>query len=223
MAADPSGYQERRSALNRQFLGYCLGLPALAEAIFLILAVTVSADWVIAMVLLPLFVPVMVAIGLLYRCWPTGIRMDETGITIGAIGSPSAATRRPTVNHQAWGIFTCPWSSVHDVRVVTDPGELRRIARSPKYYTFTNRFFGKRDMTYCNIGILTAPFMHAALVAEIYPSGVEGASIRPARYFNNYKNGYFSRRVPPRMSDTWIVPTRCPQALEEALKRYQLP
>jgi hypothetical protein len=75
-------------------------------------------------------------------------------------------------------------------------------------------------MTHCNVGVLTSPFMGAALVVEIIPSGVTATTIRPARFFNNFKNGYFSRLIPPRLSPTWVAPTRHPEAVQEALARF---
>jgi hypothetical protein len=52
-------------------------------AICVVLGVTVSPQCV-PFVLFGLF---LVPISLLYRNWPTGIRVDEKGISIGAIGS----------------------------------------------------------------------------------------------------------------------------------------
>ena len=49
-----------------------------------------NLQWLIAAAILPSFPPIMIVTGLLYRNWPTGIRIDDTGITIGAIrpGNP---------------------------------------------------------------------------------------------------------------------------------------
>lgn len=213
-------YEEDHSALNWRLLAFGLFIPGGIEMVLLALAIVTSPLWGIAMVALPFFAPVLVSVGLLYRNWPTGIRIDESGISIGAIRSSRARTRKPTVNHQAWGLFTCTWSAIADARVVTDPGELRRLKKSPRYYTLTNRWGSKLDMTHCNVGVLTSPFMRAALVVEIIPSGVTATTIRPARFFNNFKNGYFSRLVPPTVSPAWVAPTRNPEAVREALARF---
>jgi hypothetical protein len=42
--------------------------------------------------------------------------------------------------------------------------------------------------------------------------------IRPARFYDNYLHGYFSRLTEPRLSPVWVVPTRHPDALRQALK-----
>lgn len=225
MNADPQpparDYEEHHSALNGPFVAWCLIAPALAEAVCLTLASTVSLLWLIAAALLPAFLPFMVAVSFLYRNWPTGIRIDESGITAGAISSPRALSRKPSVYHQAWGVYTCPWPSVRSARVVTDPRELRLLAKSPDHYTFTNRWGGKLDMRYCDIGVLSSPFMRPALVVELYPSGVTGTTVRPGRAYTNFKDGHFSRLIQPRVWDTWIVPTRRPRALRDALKSYR--
>jgi hypothetical protein len=96
-------------------------------------------------------------ITLLYRNWPTGIRLDQAAVSIGAVGSPRAARRPPTVSHQRWGLFTCPWPAVRGIRVVTDRSELRQVKNSPRYYTLTNRWGTKRGMTHCNTGVLASP------------------------------------------------------------------
>jgi hypothetical protein len=213
------GYEEPRSALTRPLLGWCLAAPAAAELTCLLLAVTVSPDWLIAMGMLWLFFPFLVAVGFLYRNWPTGIRIDDTGITVGAIRSHRAASRKPTVYHQSWGVYTCPWAAASNTRVITDPGELRSLIRH--HYTFNNRWGGTRAMTHCDIGVLIAPFMRAALVVDVFPPHVSGTTVRPSRIFTNFSDGRLSRKIPPRMSPTWVIPTRQPQALGEALKPYQ--
>ena len=163
----------------------------------------------------------MISCGLLYRNWPTGVLIDESGISIGAVRSAQAAARRPTVNHQSWGLYTCPWPAVLGVRLVTDRTELRLMKNLPQYHTLTNRWGNKRGMRYCNIGVLASPFMRAALIIEVNPSAVTAAEIRPARFYTNYKDGQFSHLVQPRLSPTWVVPTRHPGALSTALQNLQ--
>ena len=53
---------------------------------------------------------------------------------------------------------------------------------------------------------------HSALSWPLLSCGLS------ARYYNNFKNGYFSRLIPPRLSPTWVVPTRHPEALSQALQ-----
>ena len=72
-------------------------------------------------------------------------------------------------------------------------------------------------MTHCNTGVLTSPFMRAALVIEIDPAAVTAAAIRPARFFSSGIGGRFSRLVPPVLSPTWVVAHPAPGRLRQAL------
>lgn len=211
-------YEETHAALNLAFVTRFLAAPTAAAVLSVVLGVLVNSTFYSAIG--GVIVAFLVCGSLVRRCWPTGIRIDESGITIGAIRSPRAATRKPDVYSQAWGIYTCPWEAVRSARVTTDPAELRHFAKSADYYTLTNRWGGKFDMTYCNIGVLSSPSMRAALVAEIDPDMVTGTALQPGIGYEGYKRGKRDRVVPPRMSATWIVPTRFPEALREALKRY---
>lgn len=148
---------------------------------------------------------------------------DESGITFGAIRSrrAKAGKRHPTVNHQSRGIFHCPWPAVVTVRVAADPVEVQRLKKSPNFYTLNNRWGPPRGMTHCSTGVLSSPFMRAALVIEI-GSGTTYPELRNAKFFDNFvRHGYFSRWMHPMLSATWVVPTRRPEALAAALARWK--
>jgi hypothetical protein len=210
-------YMEAHSALNGRLLTSCLLVPAVIEVACLILGVILDQPWFFV-IMGSMLVPIMIASGLLYRNWPTGIRIDESGITIGAVRSGRAARRRPTVNHQSWGLFTCPWSAVQGVRMVTDRDELRQMKNSPRFLTLTNRWGRKAGMEHCNVGVLASPCMRAALVIEVNPFAVAASEIRPARFYTNFKDGQFSHLVRPQLSPTWVMPTRHPETLSAALQ-----
>jgi hypothetical protein len=212
----PAPYLEAHSALNGPLLAYGV-LPLAAEAVCFTLGLAANLPWFFVL-MGPLFLFVLISVGLLYRNWPTGIRVDESGITIGAIRSARATRRKPTVNHQSWGLFTCPWPAVLGTRIVTDRGELQQMKNSPQYYTLTNRWTNKREMRRCNIGVLASPCMRAALVIEVNPFAVTASEIRPARFYTNFKDGHFSHLVHPQLSPTWVVPTRHPEMLSAALQ-----
>jgi len=216
VAASPD-YREVHSAWTWPLLAAGLFGPATGVAILILLGALVNPDWFIPIFVL-IFGVFLIPITLMYRNWPTGIRVDESAISIGAIGSARAPRRTPTVNHQSWGLFTCPWSAVEETRIVTDPAELRQMKDSPRFYTFTNRWGGKFEMNHCNTGVLASPFMRAALVIEVNPFAVTTSQVRPARFYSNFKNGRFSRLIPAQPSPTWVVPTRHPEALGRALQ-----
>jgi hypothetical protein len=212
-------YQEAHSALSWPLLACGLIAPLGGAVACVILAITVNPLWLLGIVFVVLIAPCQVYISLLYRSWPTGIRIDKSAISIGAVRSGRAARRTPTVTHQSWGLFTCPRPAVQGARVVTDPAELRQIRQSPRYATLTSRRSGTRGMTRCQLGVLTSPFMRAALVIDVDIAAVTAPQARPARLYSNGMNGRFSRRVEPELSPTWIVPTRDPEGLSQALQR----
>lgn len=210
-------YQERHSALRWPLLACGLGAPVAGVMVGLLFAVAVNRQWIIAAVALPFFAPFAISIGLLYRNWPTGIRIDRSTVTIGAIGSSRAVRRTPTVSHQAWAVFTCPLANVRSARVVTDPREIRLLKKSPQYYTLTNRWGGRLAMTHCRLGVLSAPFMRAALVLDFDAAEGTEPKVRPARYYTNGKGGRMSVVIKPAPGHTWVVPTRHPERLRRAL------
>lgn len=168
-------YVERRCALRWPLVMWGLGTPVGLVAVFVVLAVLVNPDWFVAAAFTPLFLPFMMGIALLYRNWPTGIRIDEHAVSIGAVTSRRAETRRPSVTHQNWGVFSCAWTDIKDVTVVTDPGRIRHIKKSPQYWTLSNHWAKPRDVTRCMAGVLTAPFMKAALIIDVGYAGVPPA------------------------------------------------
>ncbi len=216
-SAHSAAYLEAHSALNWPLLACGLLVPAAAEIACLVLGVVLRQPWFFV-IMGWLVVPIMIWTSLLYRNWPTGIRFDRSAISIGAIGSARAAHRTPTVNHQSWVPFTCPWPAVAGVRVVTGRTELRRMKNTPRYRTLTNRWGRKRGMDHCNLGVLASPFMRAALVIDIDPLAVTVPRVRPARFYTNFTDGQYSHLVRPRLSPTWVVPTRHPEALSRALQ-----
>jgi hypothetical protein len=97
-------YSERRCALRWPLVVWGLGLPIGLIAV-LSLAVTLSdassllSAWAVPIVEGLGFVAAMVRTALLYRNCPPRIRLDEQGVSIGAVGSRRSPTRRPTVTH----------------------------------------------------------------------------------------------------------------------------
>jgi hypothetical protein len=156
----------------------------------------------------------------LYRNWPTGIRITGDELRIGAVRSPRAAMRKPTVTHQTWGLFTVPLTAVRGMTVETDRAAIRRIKQSPQYFTLSNRYGKSRDVGTCKLGVLTAPFMRAALVVELDAGWARFPSTRRASFFPNAIGRPFRTFLTPEESLTWIVPTRHPERLREAVTSW---
>ena len=219
--SDPTGtttYREGRSALTWPLLAWGLFGPMAGVMTCIILGALINPLWFVGVLFLPLFAPFLIYSSLLYRNWPTGIWLDGLEVRIGAVRSPGAAHRTPTVTHQSWGLFTCPWSAVQAARVVTDPAELRQFRTSSRYHTLTNRWGSSARMTGCKLGVLPAPFMRAALVIDVDPTVATTPQCRPARFFGNGLSGRLSRVIQPDLGATWVVPTRRPEALRTALE-----
>ncbi len=220
---DNGSYAERRCALRWPLVMWGLALPA-GLVVVLVLAVILGnpsslfSSWVVPLVEGPGVVAAMMGTALLYRNWPSGIRIDERGVSIGAVGSRRAARRRPTVTHQNWGLFSCAWPDVKDVTVVTDPWQIHEIKKSPPYWTLSNRWGKPRQMTRCMAGVLTAPFMKAALVINVGYADVASPDLRSALFFANYiAEPKFSVRLNPERSPMWVAPTRNPDELRAFL------
>lgn len=95
-ASDPTRYEERAAARRWPLMVSGLYGPLAGEVVCVVLGVTVSPSW-FAATMFPLFVMVLVYMDLLYRNWPTGIRIDETGIAVGAVGARDGGRRSPAV------------------------------------------------------------------------------------------------------------------------------
>ena len=146
--------------------------------------------------------------GLLYRNWPTGIRIGQSAISVGAVGSARAARRTPTVN-TGLGPVPCPWRPRWRCGV-TDPAQVRELRKARQYDTMTNRWAAPLAMQHCNVGVLSSPLMSAALVIDIRPGAVTTPQVRPARFYSNFLGGSLSRLLQPVPSPTWVDPDARP-------------
>ncbi|WP_042380355.1 hypothetical protein [Streptacidiphilus melanogenes] len=212
-------YAEDHCALDLRLLAMGLYGPVALFVLCLVLGFTAGSNWFVYAAFAPVFC--MVNISLLYRNWATGIRVDERGVRIGAVASKGAERRNPTVTHQNWAVFSCPWSGVREMFVVTDPGQVRRLRTSPEYYTLSNRWAKPKTMVWCMAGVLVSPLMRSALVVRIDPAVATVPTFRSALFFSNYtdpSDPHLSRRLQPRVGDTWVVPTRHPERLRALIK-----
>ncbi|WP_370148767.1 hypothetical protein [Streptacidiphilus sp. EB129] len=214
---DAVAYAEDRCALRWPLLAWGLIVPVLAALTAVVLAITVNAQWLIAVPFVPMFVPFLASIGLLHRNWPTGIRIDEVGVRIGAVRSRSAAQRTPTLTRQNWGLFECPWQGIEGLRVVTDPKVLRELQRSPGFHTLSNRWGKPRAMTTCMLGVLSAPYMRAALLIDVDPAQARVPAARMVSFYPNLPGRPLRTRLRGEPGPVWVVPTRHPDRLRLAL------
>jgi hypothetical protein len=187
-------------------IAVCVGAPVLGWAAVPALLGPVSV------------IPLMICGGLTYRNWPTGIRITDEEIRIGAVRSRRAArrSRQLTVTHQSWGLFRGPLVAVRTMTVVTDPGEIRRIKRSPDFYTLGNRWSKPRAMRACKIGVLTPPFMRAALVVELDSGSAHFPAVKQVAFHSRTRG---TTHLVPQESTVWVVPTRHPERLRAVVRQ----
>jgi hypothetical protein len=210
-------YLERRAALRWPLVGAGVVAPAALAGAFVAGVVTgAGALWGIAA---PVLVLVLIVWGALaYRNWPTGIRITGDELSVGAVGSPRAAERTPTVTHQSRALFSCPLAGVRSMDVVTDPARIRQIKRSPELFTLTNRWGRPRGVRVCKLGVLTSPFMRAALVVELDGGWARFPVTRAAWFFPNAAGRPARTRLTGEESLAWVVPTRRPERLRAAIE-----
>jgi hypothetical protein len=205
-------YTEKRAALGWRLVAAAGVGPFLVLAAGIVLTTT-GAAW--SLLISAALLYMIFALPLFYRNWPTGIRLDDQSVHIGA------RSRKVRVTHQNQGDFEVPWRGVTDIRVVTDPKELKRIRTSRELFTLSNHWGKSRDITKCMLGVLTAPLMRAALVVELYPGDATFPETTPASFFPNRIGRPFRVELPGYPSATWIAPTRKPEALATYLRNRE--
>ena len=143
----------------------------------------------------------------------TGIRVTHTGVSIGGVRrqhhrrghNPGGSKPLPPATAQRMSVFSCPWSGIRHIELVTGRDRMRELARS------------RSDGGMLALGTLWAPFMRAALVIQVDLSQATVPEFRPPdtrRYW--FKP---SRPGPYTVSPTWFAPTRHPAQLRAALSQ----
>jgi hypothetical protein len=207
-------YVERHCAFNRRFVAWFLVVPN-AMLVLLLLLGFLSHLWAVAAPLLGIVgYLALITWTMVYRNWPTSIRVDGEGVRIGA--AASHRTRRVSAVHQAWGLFDCPWEAVLGISVVADADGLDRIRHAGALMAPTNRW-GKPRNSMLRKGVLTAPFMRAALVVQVDPGRATVPATSASRFYDN-RSTVRQYRDAGVESAIWIVPTRRPVELRRAVQ-----
>jgi hypothetical protein len=210
-----TAYAEDHSALRWPLLLSGLGIPLLSAAFVALSVITrVWAFAVVVAVAAPLLWGGTYGVLLMY-VWPTGIRLDDSGVRIGGVRWADRhpgrrRRRRPVAPGQRYWVFSCPWDGVRAITVITDPAVLKELHRR----SWGGRRAGLRTL----LGVLGAPYMRAALVIKV--------DLRQATFphFSD-KRGLLYGFVPAPGSiqrrepwPYWAVPTRRPDQLWAALQ-----
>lgn len=188
-------------------------MPAVLVAAAVVLGIAMDPAWFAMAVAVPLAPPFLMYVTLFVRNRRTGIRLDQRGVTIGALESER-------------GRFQAPWTVVRSARVERDTRVIEALMISRRLLTPTRWWGVPRGMGEWEFaaGVLVPPFARAALVVEFdAPAPAEGVLPRPAWYFGNRTNvSYFAKRRAVHPSTIWISPTRHPDRLADALTAYGL-
>ncbi len=203
------GYAEDRSALRWPLLTAGIYAPVLGLVVFaasLTSAVPVLI-WIALAVLLAAVTIWVFGSGMwLPYLWPTGIRLDKDGVRIGGVGwaerhQGRVRSRAALVPWQCSQVFACPWNGVLSIGVTTDPHAVKVMKR-----------YACQGRRITPLGNLATPYMRAALVMWVDEKQAQAPRIRPATsmwWSNCASDGY--------QQPLWIVPTRRPAQLAEAL------
>jgi hypothetical protein len=159
--------------------------------------------------------------------WGVGIRIDDTGITIGGCKRESRwwwraweririvsgpATTRPTTY-----TVSMPWDGVRSVRVVTDRSEMKQLIRDAPRQAVGSAVNSSLRY-YWQVGVMM-PFyaliwyhwsVRGFLVLDVDPHAARVPEFRAP-----------SRRVAMPPASTWVCPTRRPEALRQAITELQ--
>lgn len=144
--------------------------------------------------------------------WPTGIRIDADGVRIGNVRHPDANRRRPPApSFQAYRVFSVPWAGVLDMRVVRDRRELRAMTTTSRRASTGGVKARGGVAVGFYLGMLTPPWMRAALVLEIDEESATFPEFRTRQ-----AAAVATSQVGTR-SRTWVAPTRRPDQLAEVV------
>jgi hypothetical protein len=162
---------------------------------------------------------------LVFLYWPTGIRIDGTGIRIGGVRraerhcagepKPCAPGRKPPPpSSQCYQVFSVPWAGVRSLTVVTDRRESRRLRkRSLRGSTDGVRRARGGQLVGFRLGMLVPPFIRTALVIEVDPQSADSPEFRVVQALAVAPSQVGTR------SSTWVVPTRHPDQLHTTVNQ----
>lgn len=221
-AHEPDGtnsvlYQEDHCVLSAPMIAAGLVAPVVviaAAVLAVVLQVTLhsqAAFWVMMAVMMAALLFWIARGQLLVHWWPIGIRLRQDGVAIGGVRwaerHPGKRRKKASVLNQGYQVFSCPWDGVTWIWVETDPEKLKTVRRNATY--------GRRPTP---LGNLSVPFMKAALIIRVDPAAADLPDIHRARnpLAVNYSSSGFNQ-------DRWVVPTRHPERLRQALATLPVP
>ena len=206
----PAAYAEDRAALRPMLVILGVGLPVIVVVCAVTGGIT-GQTGLIAPAAIALIAWVFTNSMRVFVHWPTGIRIDEAGVRIGNVHrrEPNPRRRPPAPSFQAYQVFSVPWSGVLELRVSTNRHELRQLSRQSRRAS-TKGATARGGMAIgLYLGMLTPPFMRAALIIEIDPE------LATFPEFRIQQAAAVATSQVGTQSRTWVAPTRHPHQLSE--------
>lgn len=206
-----AGYAEDRAALRPGVVLLGIGMPVIVVLAVVLGGVTGSEAY-LAPAAVALFVWIFTNSMRIFVHWPTGIRIDQGGVRIGNVRQPDANRRHPPApSFQAYRVFSVGWPGVLSMRIVRDRDELRRLAKQSRRASTAGVKARAGTAVGFYLGMLTPPFLRAALVLEVDEQYATFPEFRVRQ-----AAGVATSQVGTR-SRTWIAPTRQPERLAEVV------
>ncbi|MEO7194224.1 MAG: hypothetical protein ABIZ05_05280 [Pseudonocardiaceae bacterium] len=127
-----------------------------------------------------------------------------------------ALRHHPTPSYQCYHVFSCPWDAVRLLELTTDHKKLRALKRtSTSAPTRGVKARAGWAMGFY-LGMLTAPFMRAALVIHVDPERAQFPT------FRSHQALAVTQSEIGTQSSVWVVPTRRPAELREIIRAVSL-
>ncbi|WP_405778134.1 hypothetical protein [Streptomyces sp. NBC_00859] len=218
---EPVYYAEERSALRWPLVFHGLFWPLLLIVSFVSLLLTDNSSVFIPGVILGIFGSVGLGGLHLAEDRPIGLRVDGAGIWIGGIqraerlGAHGAerGTKLPRARAHRGQVFFCPWGAVQRVEVVTDHKEIRKISKLGQDVGSSRLDSASGTI---KLGLLTAPYMRAAVVINVDLTVASVPEFRPPE-----GRSFWKTSAPQQFaaSPVWAAPTRHPEKLRAALEQ----
>lgn len=215
--ADDVLYREDHCVLCWPMIAAGLIAPVVviaAAVLAVVLQVTLhsqAAFWVMMAVMMAALLFWIARGQLLVHWWPIGIRLRQDAVSIGGVRwaerHPGKRHKKASVLNQGYQVFSCAWDDVTWIWVETDPEKLKALRRHATY--------GRKPTP---LGNLSVPFMTAALVIRVDHEAADVPDIHRARnpLAANYSSSGYHQ-------DRWVVPTRHPERLRQALATLPVP
>lgn len=216
-------YAEDGCARRTPFLVLGIGLPVLI-VLCTVVGVATGEKGLQLPTVIALFAWLFTNARLLFVCWPTGVRIDGTGIRIGGVrgaerhraGHPGSQTSRrkpPPPSYQCYHVFSVPWTGVQSLTVVTDRKELRRLRKEGRGGPISG--VKARGMVIgFRLGMMVPPFARAALVIDVDLESADFPEFRNVKSLTAQATSQVGTR-----SSTWAVPTRHPDQLQMVVEQ----